>query len=168
MNRPVNVKRELKNKARMKGREPSKLWVRTQLLFHRVGTFARSLTRKDSPDDLERFRDRLLRKEQRGRAKLPAESIDARAKLQLALSQYRPRSFDGPVALLASPERDPTDPWASLLPQLRIHHAFSTHSEIASAIAARLMQSIFDAALAAPSPPARPELASSVATTSSG
>ena len=38
-NRPVNVKRELKKKARMKGRQPSKLWVSAQLLFHRLGTY---------------------------------------------------------------------------------------------------------------------------------
>ena len=42
-NRPVNVKREIKKKARMKGREPSKLWVSAQMLFHRLGTIARSL-----------------------------------------------------------------------------------------------------------------------------
>ena len=68
-NRPENVKRELKKKARMKGRQPSKLWVSAQLLFHRLATFARSLVRSDSSDDLARFRDRLMKKEQRGRAK---------------------------------------------------------------------------------------------------
>ena len=167
-NRPVNVKRELKKKARMKGRQPSKLWMGAQLVFHRLGTFARSLVRKDSSDDLARLRDRLLKKEQRGRAKSPTESIDARAKLQLALLQTRPRSFDGPVDLLASPERDPAEPWGRLMPQLRVHNVLEKHGDISTAVGARVMQSIFDAALAGKTPPTRPELASSVATTSAG
>jgi thioesterase domain-containing protein len=165
-NRPANVKRELKKKARMEGRKPSKLWVSAQLLSHRVGTFARSLTGKES-DDLARLRDRLMKKEQRGRAKSPAESIDARAKLQLALLQTRPRAFDGPVDLLASPERDPAEPWGRLMPQLRVHKVLEKHSDISTAVGARVMQSIFDAALAGKTLPAHPELAS-VATTSAG
>jgi thioesterase domain-containing protein len=167
--RPVNVKRELKKKARMKGRQPSKLWVSAQLLSHRLGTFARSLVRKDSSDDLARLRDRLLKKEQRGRAKSPTESIDARAKLQLALLQTQPRSFDGPVDLLASPERDPAEPWGRLMPQLRVHNVLKKHGDISTAVGARVMQSIFDAALAGKTrPPARPKRAPSVATTSAG
>jgi thioesterase domain-containing protein len=166
-NRPVNVKRELKKKARMKGRQPSKLRVSAQLLFHRLGTFARSLVREDSSDDLARLRDRLMKKERRGRAKSPAESIDARAKLQLALLQTRPRAFDGPVDLLASPERDPAEPWGRLMPQLRVHKVLEKHSDISTAVGARVMQSIFDAALAGKTPPAHPQLAP-VATTSTG
>ena len=95
------------------------------------------------------FRDRLLKKEQRGRAKLRLpSSIDARAKLQLALLQTRPRSFDGPVDLLASPERDPDEPWRRLMPQLRVHNVLEKHGDISTAVGARVMQSIFDAALA--------------------
>ncbi|MGH6824205.1 alpha/beta fold hydrolase [Methyloceanibacter sp.] len=165
--RPVNVKRELKKKARKKGREPSKLWVNAQLLFHRIGAFANSMMRKNSSADLERFRERLLLKEQRGRAKSPAESIDARARLQLALLQTRPQGFEGPVDLLASPERDPTEPWVRLMPHLRVHKVLQKHSDISTAVGARVMQSIFDAALAAP-PPARPERAPSVAASSAG
>jgi thioesterase domain-containing protein len=160
-NRQVNVKRELKKKARMEGRKPSRLWMSAQLLFHRLGT----LTRKDSSDDLARLRDRLLKKEQRGRAKSPTESIDARAKLQLALLQTRPRSFDGRVDLLASPERDPAEPWGRLMPQLRVHKVLEKHSDISTAVGARVMQSIFDEALAQPAPPARTEREPSVATT---
>ena len=152
----------------MEGRQPSRLWVSAQLLFHRLGTYARSLVRKDSSDDLARLRDRLLKKEQRGRAKSPTKSIDARAKLQLALLQTRPRSFDGPVDLLASPERDPAEPWGRLMPQLRVHKVLEKHGDISTAVGARVMQSIFDAALAGKTPPARPELAPSVATTSAG
>jgi hypothetical protein len=133
-----------------------------QLLFHRLGT----LTRKDSSDDLARLRERLLKKEQRGRAKSPTESIDARAKLQLALLQTQPRAFAGPVDLLASPERDPTEPWARLMPQMRVHRVLEKHSDISTAVGARVMQSIFDEALAQTAPPARPERAPSVATTS--
>jgi hypothetical protein len=91
-------------------------------------------------------------------------SIEARAKLQFALSQYRLRSFDGPVDLLASPERDPAEPWARLMPQLRVHKVLERHSDISTAVGARVAQSIFDAALAASPPPARPELARSAAT----
>lgn len=136
-----------------------------QLLFHRAGTFARSLTRKDSSDDLARLRDRLLKKEQRGRAKSPTESIDARAKLQLALLQTRPRSFDGRVDLLASPERNPAEPWARLMPQLRVHKVLEKHSDISTAVGARVMQSIFDEALAQAATPVRAEREPSVATT---
>jgi thioesterase domain-containing protein len=165
-NRPVNVKRELKKKARKEGRKPSRLWMSAQMLFHRAGTFARSLMHKDSSDDLARLRDRLLKKEQRGRAKSPTESIDARARLQLALLQTQPRAFAGPVDLLASPERDPTEPWARLMPQMRVHRVLEKHSDISTAVGARVMQSIFDEALAQTAPPARPERAPSVATTS--
>src|SRR5262245_35181700 len=167
-NRPVNVKRELKKKARMKGRQPSKLWVSAQLLFHRLGTFARSLLRKDSSDDLARLRDRLMKKEQRGRAKSPTDSIDARAKLQLALLQTQPRRFDGRVDLLASPARDPAEPWGRLMPQLRVHNVLEKHGDISTGVGARAMQSIFDATLAAPAPPARTKRAPSAATTSAG
>jgi thioesterase domain-containing protein len=161
-NRQVNVKRELKKKARREGRKPSRLWMSAQLLFHRLGT----LTRKDSSDDLARLRDRLLKKEQRGRAKSPTESIDARAKLQLALLQTQPRTFAGQVDLLASPERDPAEPWGRLMPQMRVHKVLEKHSDISTAVGARVMQSIFDEALARAAPPARPERAPSVATTS--
>jgi thioesterase domain-containing protein len=160
-NRQVNIKRELKKKARMEGRKPSRLWMSAQLLFHRLGT----LTRKDSSDDLARLRNRLLKKEQRGRAKSPTESIDARARLQLALLQTQPRAFAGPVDLLASPERDPTEPWGRLMPQLRVHQVLEKHSDISTAVGARVMQSIFDEALAQPATPARTEREPSVATT---
>jgi hypothetical protein len=137
-------------------------------LFHRVGTFARSLMRKDSSDDLARLRDRLLKKEQRGRAKSPTESIEARAKLQLALLQTQPPRFDGRVDLLASRGRDPIELWGRLMPQLRVHKVLEKHNDISTAVGARVMQSIFDAALAGKTPQAPPELASLVATTSAG
>jgi hypothetical protein len=124
------------------------------------------LLRADSSDDLARLRDRLLKKEQRGRAKSPTESIDARARLQLALLQTQPRCFDGRVDLLASPERDPTEPWVRLMPQMRVHRVLAKHSDISTAVGARVMQSIFDDALAEIAPPARLVRAPSVATTS--
>jgi hypothetical protein len=152
-NRPENVKREIKKNTRMKGREPSTLWLSLQMLFHRAWTIARSLAGASS-DDLAKFRNKLLLKEQRGRSKLPQlpDSIDARAKLQFALSQYRLRRFEGPVDLLASPERDPDYPWLGLLPQMRVHRVFAKHEEVSGAAAARVIQSIIDGVLARPNP----------------
>lgn len=150
--RPRNIKREIKNKARLAYGEayrPSKTWLRTQLLLHRLRTFAHRMTRKkaDFSEDLLRSRNKLLSQEQRGRSKLPGQpqAIEARAKLHAALLHYRPRIFDGPVTILSSPKRD--YPWKGLLPRLRVQLVFEKH-EISTAQAARLMQSIFDEALA--------------------
>lgn len=153
-NRPVDLKREIKTNARLaygETHKPSQSWLRTQLLLHRLRALTRWITRKnaDSSEDLLRFRNRLLSQEQRGRSKLAAqpESVDARAKLHAALRHYQPRIFDGPVEILASPERDTTHPWSGLLPRRRVHQVFEKHNEVSSAAAARLVQSIFDATL---------------------
>lgn len=167
-NRPQNIKREIKNKARLAYGEayrPSKTWLRTQLLLHRLRTFAHRMMRKkaDFSEDLLRSRNRLLSQEQRGRSKLPGQpqAIDARAKLHAALRHYRPRIFDGPVTILSSPERDPNYPWNGLLPRRRVQLVFEKH-EVSSATAARLLQSTFDAALAELGSPTGPGLGSSV------
>jgi thioesterase domain-containing protein len=153
-NRPQNIKREIKNKARLAHGEtyrPSKTRLGAQLLLHRLRTFGRWMTRKnaDFSEDLLRFRNRLLSQEQRGRSKLPGQpqAIDARAKLHAALRHYQPRIFDGPVTILCSPERDPNYPWNGLLPRRRVQQVFEKH-EVSSAAAARFLQSTFDAALA--------------------
>ena len=149
--RPRNIKREIKNNARLAygaAHRPSKTWLRMQLLIHQLRTFARRMTRKkaDFSEDLLRSRNRLMSQEQRGRSKLPGQpqAINARAKLQAALLHYRPRVFDGPVTILSSPERD--YPWKALLPRLRVQQVFEKH-EVSSAAAARFMQSTFDDAL---------------------
>ena len=153
-NRPLDLKREVKNNARLAYGEAHRLsqgWLRTQLVLHRLRSLARWLTRQnaDLSEDFERFRNRLLSQEQRGRSKLSEQpgSIDARAKLQAALRHYQPRIFDGPVEILASPERDTTHPWSGLLPRRRVHKVFEKHNDVSGATAARLVQSIFDATL---------------------
>jgi len=167
-NRPQNIKREIKNKARLAHGEayrPSKTWLRTQLLLHRLRTFGRWITREkaDFSEDLLRSRNRLLSQEQRGRSKLPGQpqAIDARAKLHAALRHYRPRIFDGPVTILSSPERDANYPWNVLLPRRRVQLVFENH-EVSSAAAARFLQATFDAALAELGSPTGPGLGSSV------
>ena len=152
--RPRNIKREIKNKAKLAHGEayrPSKTWLRTQFLLHRLRTIAHWVTRRkaDFSDDLLRFRNRLLSQEQRGRSKLPGQpqAIDARAKLHAALRHFQPRIFDGPVTILHSPERDPNYPWNGFLPRRRVQLVFEKH-EVNTAAAARLLQSTFDAALA--------------------
>jgi thioesterase domain-containing protein len=159
-NRVVNNKRDIKRKSRLAygtTHKPSKRWLRTQLLLYRLRRFACLITRKnaDFADDERRFRNRLLWQQQRGRSKYPEQrlSIDARAKLHAACIHYKPRVFHGPVAILSAPKhdplfRDPSHLWSRLLPQRCVHLVFEKHDEISSATAARLIQSIFDAALA--------------------
>jgi hypothetical protein len=60
----------------------------------------------------------------------------------------RPREFDGPVEILASPERELASSLADLLPRRRSRLAFEKHGEISTVKSASIMQSIFDAALA--------------------
>jgi thioesterase domain-containing protein len=159
--RPANAKRELKKKARLahgKEHKPSAISLQMQLLSHRIRSFVRSLTDKNAEfsEDVRRFRERLMEKEELGRSKLPGQpqSIEARAKLQAALWHYRPRPVDAPVVILASPERDSEYPWDGLIPRRRMQVVFGKHSEVSSAIGAGHLQSIFDAALAEPDPPA--------------
>jgi hypothetical protein len=109
-------------------------------------------------EDVRRFRERLMEKEELGRSKLPGQpqSIEARAKLQAALWHYRPRAVDAPVIILASPERDSEYPWNELIPRRRMQVVFKKHSDVSTEIGARLLQSIVDEALAGPEPvPAR-------------
>jgi len=91
-----------------------------------------------------------------------AASVEARAKLQFALSRYKPRRFDGPVEILASPERELDSSLADLLPRRRSQLVFEEHGEISTAKAASLMQMFFKAALAGEGspPPQEPSLGS--------
>ena len=102
-NRPENVKREIKKNTRMKGREPSTLWLSLQMLFHWAWTIARSLAGASS-DDLAKFRNKLLLKEQRGRSKLPQlPELDRRARqasvCPVAVSVAEVRGAGGPSRL---------------------------------------------------------------------
>jgi thioesterase domain-containing protein len=163
-NRPLNLKREIKNKARVAGspaHEASNWRLRAQLLLHRLRGAVRfaKVEKVDFFEDLSRFRTRLLAKELRGRSKFPeqAQSVEACAKLHAALRQYRPAVFDGPVTILASLERDMNYPWSVLLPRRRVNQVFKKHDEVGTAHAARLVQSICDAALAELQPRGTPE-----------
>jgi thioesterase domain-containing protein len=161
--RPANLKRELKKKARLahgKEHTPSPIWLQLQLLSHRLRSVVRSLTDKNAEfsEDVRRFRERLMEKEELGRSKLPGQpqSIEARAKLQAALWHYRPTAVDAPVVILASPDRDSEYPWNELIPRRRMQVVFKRHSEVSTEVGARLLQSIVDEALAGPEPaPAR-------------
>jgi len=153
-NRGMETKRVLKRKARrQKGEGYRRLpgLFRAQIFWHKMCDVARRIIgkREDPAEAMQRFREKLLAKEERGRSKLPGmpQSVEARAKLHVAVSRYKPRKFDGPVEILASPERDMDNPWAELLPQRRARRVFAKHSDITSGQAASLMQSIFDAAL---------------------
>jgi thioesterase domain-containing protein/acyl carrier protein len=103
-----------------------------------------------------RFRRALEWKRREGRENYSELhfSINARAKLRAAYLCYQPRTFDGPVTILLSSLSDAavlandTEVWAQLLPQVRLRVFEGKHGFIAdSATPARLLQSIFDAAL---------------------
>jgi hypothetical protein len=126
-------------------------------LLHRLRKLTYSITRRnaDFADDELRSRNILLKKKQEGRSKYEEEqlSIEAQTKLHAAFRHYRPRSFSGLVDILSARERDPTfrDPshqWNELLPQRRVQLVAEEHDDIGGGPAARLMQSIFDTALA--------------------
>ena len=76
------------------------------------------------------------------------QSLEARAKLKFALSRYKPREFDGPVEILASPERELASSLADRLPRRRSRLAFEKHDEISTGKSASIMHLIFDATLA--------------------
>jgi thioesterase domain-containing protein len=164
-NRGVDFERELKRKARRehgKAYKPPPGLFRAQVLWQKVRDAARRITGKrgDPAEALQLFREKLLTKEERGRSKMPGvpQSVEARAKLQLALSRYEPRKFDGPVEILASPERELDNSLADLLPQRRSRLVFEEHGEISTAKAASLMQLIFEEALAEEGSPPPQEL----------
>ena len=98
------------------------------MLWRKVRDAARRIAgkREDPAEALQLFREKLLTKEERGRSKMPGvpQSLEARAKLQFALSRYKPRKFDGPVEILASPERELDSSLADLLPRRRSRLAF--------------------------------------------
>ena len=157
--RPANVKRELKRKARLahgKEHSPSALSLQLQVWLHRARASLRSLIDKNAEfaEDVRRFRERLVEKEALGRSKLPGQpqAIEARAKLQAALWHYRPKPVDVPVVILASPDRDSDYPWNGLIPRRRMEVVFGKHSEVSTSVGARHLQSIFDTALAEPDP----------------
>jgi thioesterase domain-containing protein len=102
-----------------------------------------------------RFRRALERTRREGREEFSELhlSIDAQAKLRAAFLRYQLQTFHGPVAiLLSSRGRAAVYPnaeiWADLMPQRRVHFFDGTHRGISGSVpAARLLQSIFDAAL---------------------
>jgi len=152
-NRGVDLKRERKRKAgRENGAAPLPDSFRVRGLWQKVRDAAWRIAggREDPAETLQSFREKLLTKEERGRSKMPGvpQSVEARAKLQFALSRYKPRQFDGPVEILASPERELDSSLADLLPRRRSQLVFEEHCEISTAKAASLMQVIFKAALA--------------------
>jgi thioesterase domain-containing protein len=152
-NRGVDLKRERKRKAgRENGAAPLPDSFRVRGLWQKVRDAAWRTAggREDPAETLQSFREKLLTKEERGRSKMPGvpQSVEARAKLQFALSRYKPRQFDGPVEILASPERELDSSLADLLPRRRSQLVFEEHCEISTAKAASLMQVIFKAALA--------------------
>jgi thioesterase domain-containing protein len=163
--RVINVKREIKRKAKLAYGQTyrlSRLRLNMQLLLHALRRFTRLMTGKDA-DFAEAERTMRLWRQQLGRSRHPDQqlSIDAQTKLHVAFRHYKPRAFPGSVAVLTAPKHDPLfrDPihlWTALLPQRRVHAVFEEHNEISSANAARLMQSIFDAALAELDSPAFP------------
>jgi thioesterase domain-containing protein len=167
-NRGVDVKRERKRKAQRESGEAEKplpRLSRAQALWQRLRLAAEKITgRRDPGDTLQLFREKLLTKEERGRSKMPGvpQSVEARAKLQFALSRYTPRRFDGPVEILASPERELDKSLTDLLSQCRARLVFEQHGEISTAKAASLMQSIFEEALAEGGfpPPQKPSMGS--------
>lgn len=106
-------------------------------------------------NDVREFQRRFERKEQQGRQKYPGvkRSVEAQARLQAAFRQHRPPPFHGAAAILSSEERDATfrDPsniWHEFLPNLEVRPVVDEHGQIGGAASARLMQSIFDAAIA--------------------
>ena len=151
-NRGVDLKRERKRKAQREHSQPQPGLFRAQVLWQKVRDAAGRIAgkREDPAETVESFREKLLTKEERGRSKMPGvpQSLEARAKLQFALSRYKPREFDGPVEILASPERELASSLADLLPRRRSRLAFEKHDEISTVKSASIMQSIFDAALA--------------------
>jgi hypothetical protein len=166
-NRGVDLKRERKRKAgRENGAAPLPDSFRVRGLWQKVRDAAWRIAggREDPAETLQSFREKLLTKEERGRSKMPGvpQSVEARAKLQFALSRYKPRQFDGPVEILASPERELDSSLADLLPRRRSQLVFEEHCEISTAKAASLMQVIFKAALAEEGspPPQEPSMGS--------
>ncbi|MGH6825078.1 alpha/beta fold hydrolase [Methyloceanibacter sp.] len=151
-NRGVDLKRERKRKAQREHGEPPLGPFGAQALWQKMRDAAGRIAakREDPAETLQSFREKLLTKEERGRSKMPGvpQSLEARAKLQFALSRYKPRKFDGPVEILASPERELDSSLADLLPRRRTRLVFEEHGEISTAKAASLMQSIFEEALA--------------------
>ena len=104
-----------------------------------------------------RYKFWRIRSQGRGKHRDLRLSIAARAKLSAAYRHYRPRPFNGPAAILSSLDRrpmfeSPSQIWADLLPQRRVYQLTEHHREMEEAETrartARLMQSIFDAALA--------------------
>jgi hypothetical protein len=151
----VELKRERKRKARRENGAADKPLPRlfgAQALWQSLRDAAKQITGKqeDPAEALQLFREKLLTKEERGRSKMPGvpQSVEARAKLQFALSRYKLRRFDGPVEILASPERELDKSLTDLLPRQRSRLVFEEHGEISTAKAASLMQSIFEEALA--------------------
>jgi thioesterase domain-containing protein len=166
-NRGVDSKRERKRKARRENGEADKPLpglFRAQALWQSVRDAAKQITgkREDPTEALQLFREKLQTKEERGRSKMPGvpQSVEARAKLQFALSRYEPRKFDGPVEILASPERELDKSLTDLLSRCRARLVFDQHGEISTAKAASLMQSIFEEALAERGlpPPQKPSI----------
>ena len=102
-------------------------------------------------NDIRRYQRKFAHKERR--AGHQRRACIAHAKFYAACEHYELCSFRGPAAVLASREkhhkyRDPSRGWARLLPRLEVHVIAELHRDLTNPDAARIMQSIFDSALA--------------------
>ena len=111
--------------------------------------------RKAFANDEAEFLRRLEEKAREGQGRYPDLQLSARAqaRLQASYRRYLPPPFHGPAAILSSAARDATfrdegQIWSEFVPSRTVHRIAETHKDIGDAATARMMQSIFDAALA--------------------
>ena len=103
--------------------------------------------------DIRKYQRRFAHKERRSYGRLQRRSGIAHAKFYAASEHYDPHVFRGPAAVLASREkhqkyRNSSHGWAKLLPEREVHIIAEMHRDLTNPDAARIMQSIFDSALA--------------------
>ena len=105
-----------------------------------------------------RFRRILLRRKGEGRLRYSelGLSITAQAKFGVAVFRYQPRPYHGPVTILSCADRHAAFEEAfhisKLIPQRRVRLLTEDHYNIVGAATARLMQTVFDTALARAEP----------------
>ena len=103
-------------------------------------------------NDVRGFRRKIEEKRRTGYYGDSAPSISALTRLAVAFEYYEPDVFREPVAILCSRAwetkfHDPSYGWAKLLPDREIHVVAERHLELTNPEAARVMWSIFKAAL---------------------
>jgi thioesterase domain-containing protein len=103
-------------------------------------------------NDVRSFRRKIEEKRRAGYYGDQSPSISALTRLAVALERYEPHAFRDPVAILCSRRweskfRDPSYGWAKLLPHRELHVVADRHLELTNPEAARVMLSVFDAAL---------------------